>query len=427
MRTLTELDRKLATVFKALLRATPEGPNAGKLNKDFHSVCERIIDVTFRPELKRLFDEFRQPAAERQHRKVEDSIGCIRELRERGFIETAALLFGEWREALGALSLERVLENAPDADCIETWRTVTKAPLLELERKLLADPCATYATAGADWLMARGKPEHLLPLLDLFLTKQVRPPYLLPWNEALVAALKKDKRGLLLGATLRSSWPTENRITALAEAVSSNRALLRPTVDLLPALLAQKDAPAAAARFVGELFRTVLLEEGLEREFKTSALARLGSGIVLADRRGTQTEAALGIIQSISGQLRNLTRDEALQAHTWLLVNLGHKEEPTDAKLRVSKEGARQVALAIEKATQGFTAKDILTVMARNLGLSLLGKPGEVVRYDPLRHEDLEGGRVPGVLVRVEEAGWAINQETLIRAKVKPAQGGSHV
>lgn len=390
-------------------------------------MCERIIDATFRPELKRLFDEFRQPAAQRQHREVEDCLCCIRALRERGFIETAALFFEEWREALGELNVESALENAPDADCIETWRKVTKVPLLELESQLLAAPSATYATAGADWLMAHGKPEHLLPLLDLLLTKQVRPPCLLPWNEALAAALKKDKRGLLLGAALRGSWPTEDRITALAEVISSNRALLRATVDLLPALLAQKDAPTAAARFVGELFRTLLLEEGLEREFKTSALARLGSGILLADRRGTQTEAALGIIQSISGQLRNLTRGEALQAHTWLLVNLGHKEEPTDAKLRVSKEGARHVALAIEKATQGFSAKDILTVMARNLGLSLIGKPGEVVPYDPLRHEDLEGGLVPGVSVRVGEAGWAIEQETLIRAKVKPAQGGSHV
>jgi hypothetical protein len=426
-RSAVELDRKLTAVFKALLKGPLDGAKGDKARKDFGAVRERVIDAVFGKRLEGLFDDFSRPAAQRRQREAEESLVCVRELRDRGFVETAALLFIAWREVVGGLSLERVLTTAPNAACLDSWMKAAKMPAQEVEKHLLAEPAATYATAGADWSLARTKPEQLLPLLELFLTRQARPAFLHPWNEALVAALKKDKRGALLGATLRHPWPAEDRIAALADAVRSNRSLLRITVDLLPAILAQKDASPAGAGFVGEIFRAVVTTEGAEREFVTAALARLGTGVLMADRRGPQADAALEVVRKAARQLRNLTKDETLQARTWALENLRREDEPTDGQLHVTTEGARHLALALEKAEQGFAAKDILTVTARNLGLSLIGKAGEVVSFDPLQHDDVQGGLVPGDSVVIEEAGLAIRQEPLIRAKVKRAQGGSHV
>ena len=427
VRGIAELDRKLSGVFKALLKGSQDGGKEEKARKDFGAVCERVVDATFSGDLKRLFDAFRVHAAQRMRRDAEESLACVLDLRDRGFVETASILFFEWREVLASLSFERVLKVAPDTACVEAWLKASKASVAEIEEQLLADPGATYATAGADWLMLRAKPNRRLPLLELFLSRRPRLPYLRPWDDAVIAALKKDKRSVLLGEALRHSWPSEDCLATLAKAVRANRALLRTTVDSLPELLAQKDMPATAARFVGEIFREVVITDGAEREFMTTALARLGTGILLGERKGAQSEAAFAVIQSTARQLRNLTRDEVLQARTWLLENLGRQEESTSGHLRVSTEGARHVALAIEKATKGFAAKDVLMVLARNVGFSLVGTPGELVAYDPLRHEDLQGGLVPGASVCVEEPGWAIQRETLIRAKVKPTQGGSHV
>lgn len=424
---VADLDRKLSSIFRVLLNGPLDDTRAEKVQKDFGAVSKRMMDVSFRETLGGLFDDFSQPAVQRRRRDAAESFACVLQVRDRGFVQTASRLFVAWCEILGTVDLERVLPIAPDAASLNAWMKAVQASESDVEKHLLANPVATYATAGADWLLGRGKPEQLFPLLELFLTKQVRPAYLRPWREALVATMKMDKKGVLLGAVLRHPWAAEGRTAALAEAARSNRALLRSTIDLLPALLAQKDAPAAGAAFVGEIFRAVVTTEGVEREFMTGALARLGTGVLLADQRGPQSEAALIVVASATQQLRNQTRDGALLACTWLLENLSHKEEPADGQLRVSIEGARHVALAIEKATQGFTARDILTVMARNLGLSLVGMLGEVVLFDPLRHEDLAGGLVPGVSVRIEEAGWAFGQKTLIRAKVKRAQGGSHV
>ena len=426
-RTVVELDRKLTAVFKGALKAPLDAAKREKLGKDFGAVRGRIMDVPFGKVLDVLFDDFIRPPAQRQQRDAEGAFVVLREFQERAFVEAAALLFFTWREALAGAGLERVLPAVPDATCLEAWLKATKLPVSEVEKQLLADPRATYATAGADWVLGRAKPEHQFPLLELFLSRMARPTYLRLWDEALVAVLKKDKRGVLLEAALRHPWPTEDHGKSLVVAVRSNRSLVRTTVDLLPGILAQKDAPVGAATFVAELFRPVVATEGAEREFMTGALARLGTGILLAERRGQQSEGVLAIVHDTARQLRNLTRDEALQSRTWLLENLGRRDETSDGRLYVTLEGARHLALAFEKAAQGFGAADILTVTARNLGLAPIGKKGDVVAYNPLQHQDMEGGLVPGDAAVVEEGGWAFNKDAVIRSKVMRTKGGSHV
>ena len=426
-RIVVELDRKVTAVFKGLLKGPVDRAKREKAEKDFRAVRDRIMEAPFGNILDTLFKDFSQPVEQRRQRNAEESLAVVREFRERAFVEAAALLFVNWRGMLASVGLDRVLQAAPDAACLEAWLKTAKVPPKEVERQLLAAPGAIYATAGADWLVVRAKPDQLFPLLELFLSRQARPSYLRTWEDALTAALKKDKRGILLDSMLRHPWPTEDRVAALAEAVRSNRSILRAAVEVLPGILAQNEAPVAAAAFAGELFRAVITTEGADREFVSGALARLGSGILVADRRGPQSEAVLLMLQDTARRLRNLTRDEALQARTWLLENLTHGEGTPDGKLHVTLEGARHLALAFEKAAQGFGAADILTVTARNLGLAPIGKKGDVVAYNPLQHQDMEGGLVPGDAAVVEEGGWAFNKDAVIRSKVMRTKGGSHV
>jgi hypothetical protein len=315
--------------------------------------------------------------------------------------------------------LEEVLLLAPDATSLEVWRKTAKVAAKVIEGRLLSDPVSTYATAGADWLLLHAKPEQMSPLLELFLGRKDRPKTLLPWADALVPALKKDKKGVLLERLLRHPCLDRGQCATIAEVVRLNRTLLKNTVENLPAILCQAVPPEQGSLFVEELFTPMPNTEGAEREFVTTVLARLGCGILLQDRRGPQAEAVLGLIAQAARRLRNLTKDEADQARTWVLENLRAGAEPSDGKAHVTIEGARHLALAFEKAAQGFAAKDILHAAARNLGLTPIGKKGEPASYNPLQHEDVEGGMLPGDNAVMEEPGWTLGQDIVVRARVK--------
>ena len=92
---------------------------------------------------------------------------------------------------------------------------------------------------------------------------------------------------------------------------------------------------------------------------------------------------------------------------------------PGDAGLHITIDGARELALAMDKAQQGFDAKEILAVAARNLGLVPFGKKGETVHFAPIRHQDIEGGILPGDRAGLREGGWSYEDSIIVRAKVK--------
>ena len=424
---MNPLDRKLATVYKALLTGAPDEQKRQKASKEFGQIRGRVVDAELGRRLELLFAEFPSPPGERRKFEAAESQEIIRDLLKRGFVETAALLFVVWLDVLTPLNQDEVLAIAPNVNCIKAWIKATRSSPRELGSRLLAKPVETFATAGADWLLESAKPDALLPLLDLFLTRQSRPSHLPTWKCGLVSALKMDKRGIFLSAVLNHQWPASESMATLAEAIRSNRSAFRTSVELLPSILARKDGSSAGVSLIGEMFGATVATDGADRELMTVLLARLGTGILLAESKTPQSESALEIIQNMNRQLRNITREEALQSLTWVFDNLHQEDVPAGGKLHVSTEGARYLALAFEKAAQGFAAKDILVITARNLGLSPFGKKGDEVKYDPLRHEDVDGGMLPGDSARIEDEGWAIGQSALIRAKAKRLQGERHV
>lgn len=419
------LGRKFTAVFKALLREPTEGSKREKAAKDFRELRSRVMGAELGRTLDGLFAECSTPSSSRPKPTAEQAARTLGELRAGDFVEAAAFLFARWRDVMAAQKLDDVLPMAPDAASLEVWRKSARVPAKEFEGRLLADPVSTYATAGADWLLLHTKPEQVLPLLEMLLTRKERPKTLPVWSEALVLALKKDKRGILLERILRHPWPDNAPLARLAEVVRLNRTLLKNAVEQLPTILCKKDAPETGAFLVEELFAPMHSTQGAEREFVAAALARLGCGILLQDRRGPATDAVLGLIAQTVRRLRNLTKDEAVQARTWVLENLSAETGPVEGKVRVTNEGARHLALAFEMLAKGLPAKDVLTATARNLGLTPVGKKGDAAIYNPLQHEDVEGGMLPEDRALIEEPGWTLGQDVVVRAKVK--KGASHV
>jgi hypothetical protein len=117
-------------------------------------------------------------------------------------------------------------------------------------------------------------------------------------------------------------------------------------------------------------------------------------------------------------RLKVATSDEDLKTRVWIIEPLkAAAERPSDNEY-LTLTGARYLAVAFEKARQGFDANTVLSMAAKNLGMSPIGTKGEVTCYNPLHHEDAKGGIVPGEMVQINAPGWTFRSSVILRAVV---------
>jgi hypothetical protein len=107
-----------------------------------------------------------------------------------------------------------------------------------------------------------------------------------------------------------------------------------------------------------------------------------------------------------------------LQSRTWIFESLQEERSPVDGGLQITFDGARRFAVAFDKARQGLSAADLLSTTAKNLGLTIINAKGEQVPYNPLEHEDSQGGIRPNELVLVLESGLKYQNAVVLRALV---------
>jgi hypothetical protein len=415
---MKDLDKKMAAIIKALQKLGVAEAKRPPLVSELRMLRECINGIRMGGHAEKILTALLTKPEVFSVPPTSDAILVVRELLDQRFIEIAAALFEQWRELFREVPFAEVIQVAPDAKALESWRKAVGMRSEEMEERLLADLSAAYETAGADWLLLRGKPGRSLPILRFYLGRHIRPKHLPQWADAIADRFSHDRRGVLLGCLLSVALNHRNEIEALAGVIRTNHPLLLTVIDLMPRIVTRRNASPSVLDFVREIFAPVIESQGSDRELLTAALARLGSGVLL-ERSGGQTKACLEFVQQTSRRLRNVTREEDLRAQTWVLENLCEDDLPNDAGLHITIDGARQLALAMDKAQHGFDAKEILAVAARNLGLVPIGKKGEKVDFLPIRHQDVEGGMLPGDKALIEEAGWSYQDDVIVRAKVK--------
>jgi len=414
-------DRKLLGILKAWRKGLPSGAKGEKANKEFRELREKAPAGGLDQVLDNIQQSFLIEPEKRLKPSSEEAAGVIRELCRLQLGSSAAMLFEEWKGAFPEAALDQAVSLAPDAKALEIWRKAARVDSKEFEGRLLGIE-AVYQTAGADWLLLHTKPQKVIPLLQLFLDRQERPKYLPAWIHALSVALEKNKSGALLAIVLEQFGSDPAKVDALGQAARLTRGSLRVTVEVLPSMLTRKNTSAFTVALIDKVFEASSATKLDERQFVTAMLARLGAGVLMLDRRTELIDAAMKSVDQTVQRLRNTTRDKDLQARTWVIENLQPRESSLDGQRQITTEAARHFAVAFEKAASGFSAKDILSMTAQNLGMIEVGLVGEQVAYDPLLHEDIEGGLLPKDIVRVEEQGWAYDGETFVRAKVRKVE-----
>ena len=85
----------------------------------------------------------------------------------------------------------------------------------------------------------------------------------------------------------------------------------------------------------------------------------------------------------------------------------------------ITLHGARHVAQGLRALESNPNSSEVFRAVAKNLGLVEIDNRGETVDYDPLRHEDLAGGVLPGDAVTVICTGWSFDNSIVLKAQVR--------
>lgn len=412
-------DNKLAGLLKSLLKGVAVGTKREKSEKDRLALESRLPANEVKHVLDSLWKSLTPPPDKRTDPPQEEAQHVVQLLRDQGFVKSAGTLFTAWGPFIAQDIVESV-RVAPTLASFKAWLKTAKASKKEVESELLSDQEPAFRTVGGDWLLANAKLEKLDELSLRLLAREQRPSFLPSCEEALAVVLKRDKRGALLASLLRNAKLDENCLKRMADAIRENRTALKVAAEVLPTLISKESTAARAGELVLAIFGEVTISKTEDRQILTVTLARIATGLLLLDRKSIHADDLFASVSGLSRQLRLTTRETDLQARTWVFENL-QQEIPKVGGLQVTTEGMRHVANAIEKTTQGFTAGDILATLAENLGLEPVGSAGESIAYDPIRHQDLDGGLLPGDPAIVSENGWAYADSVAIRAKVRRA------
>ena len=345
---------------------------------------------------------------------VADCLPAMISLRELAFGKSAKALWAFTLPHLEVVPAEQWLRAAPDGTCLEEGRKDVCVSKSEFSKRLAREPTLALETAGADWLLAHGTSKDIEVMLRILLENRPRPRGLTPSADLLTGFLKKDPKGKKLMCALRAAGEDEGRLSRLV-AVARDEVLRA-----VPSLAQQESAEVSITRLIKALFGSPPLAQKDSLRSQAGELAVLGGRLLQIARPSPGIEATLMEIARIGGEIRQAGLDAGHVSNLWILESA---ESPAPSVGQTfNSAGARQWAIVYERATLDGHPLGYLETLGRNLGLREIARPGSVAAYLPQRHQDTEGGIIPGDGVELVSSGWRLDDFIAIRAKVRRAK-----
>ncbi len=410
-------DKKLAAALKQLIRCAERGDDSGQPCRILHNLQASTSDPAVKLAIRGASKALQSEPAYRAQLPAGDAVAVIRTLVDKELTNSAAVTFIALVQTLRTLDFQAVLPLAPTAKCLAAWMRTARVPKKLAEERILSTPDLAWRTAALDWYMEKGTLKRAAPLLCSVFFRSPRPKHLPQWDELLSASIQAAKGGALLESILDGVSSDRRQLVALATLFLNNPALLCRTVDLLPDLL-ESHASGQALEFCKLLLEHALVAPPHQRPLVSAAIARLATGLLLKDELSAIQEQALESIRDATSRLKFAATDGDLNSRTWVIEPLKAAAERPSDNQNLTMTGARHIAVAFEKARQGFKAQAVLSMTAKNLGMAAIGTKAERVAFNPLQHEDVAGGIMPGEVVEIMEPGWTFKNSIVLRTRV---------
>ena len=399
-------DASLAKAIKMALTRPPAG-HVASTAQDFagmrlHAGNSVLADAI--SELGKLTDPLQQAGAEPQI-----WIRLSATLRDQQMPTSARLLWKGCIPLLKTFPPQDWVPAAPGPEAVEATRKTTGIPVPEFTAQLLTLGTRLYGTAGAEWLMQRGSPEQISPLLELALDGMPRPRGLDEPPQMLRLYLNKDLKGRRLALLLDRAVTSEVRLTLLTGAAGEQITLR------LAEWLKQCASPAAATKLIQFMFVGALDDTKGARKAAAS-IATLASSILKLDPLSEAASASLGSLAKLSKDIRLYVQTTDKATDVWTFEPITNRSE---GRSMITFEGAKHWALIYSRAVMDKKELGYLESFAANVGIKEFAVPKQQTAFDPKLHADTEGGLMTGDPVTVLTPGWMFEGIAVVKAQTR--------
>jgi len=353
------------------------------------------------------------------HASDSEYVTSIQKLISIEYTNSASVFFMVCITFMANIKFKLLTETMPNDICINHWIKHSKTQKTTILKSISSSYDKYYKTAWCDWYIKKSPVKGILQFAIMALKDLERPQYLLEPSKLLVTMLSRDRKFVLTDSL---------KIYAIDSPVHTKALLLTSLRAHVGEVYARSFGYALASKAIdhknlmqalSELLRS---QSAAQSEFSARFIAHVTTTLCLVSDSKNETTS------KVTEALQNLAID------TWLLGKEEEKRELwftsttkkiskmiSEVKGEISTQGALQIALSLRAAQTDTDAKDALWASAFNLGIKQIGKTEEIELFDPLQHEDIKGGLLPGDKAQIVNCGWVFSETVLLRAQVTPA------
>ena len=318
---------------------------------------------------------------------------------------------------LSTVPLELILEATPSAKFLDFYIEDCKLSKKDFSATLSGKIASITNPAVLEWLIGNAAPDMIVPMSLPLIRKSAlntdegRIPLLL------AKLLKKHKKSNILGGLFEQA---ESEPGALSELFKAGIYAGEENVPELILLICNKlaradktDAHGAIINALRFLFNNISDQDFPKRLMFCQVV--YSEWIMLEENDANRAKLRSDFDKLFAYLLAN--PKAAGLSERWPILKL-HRTDESDTVQDITYNGALNIAQAFRAADSGRDTVNSFLAAARNLAIFPFDGNGKPVPFNPVYHDDIEGGIDVGEDVIIVLRGWKVRDSVLVQAKV---------
>lgn len=418
-------DSELAKIINMILKST----NSLTARNEVGLAKKLFLESQRDPELVKTVNQLitylqnkRQPV--RLENQENPTIESLEVLIKKGFLASVTAALSGMDREISELGDNHLHLITLSEGLIDKWlkeksgngQSNTESRKRMLFEKAISNPAEALSSALHSWFCKNIDSKHLCDAKPLL--SEAAERYLKKLATMLAILVSRDKTGDFVFDWVSSS---DGNLKLLIDSSHSDQRLFEGIQKSGPTWIEHSKAQILVDLYDGLHSRLELTAQQQRATASAQLLSLAASLIPLAEKNQIAAEILLRL-QAISLSVWNKSSDTPDRRNTWAIVQAGKNPLGSASQSPLSPESAAILGLALRKSRKGKDALIELESALVNIGVERFGEIGTTVTYDPLQHDDTDGGLIPGDAVILTASGFRYSGKVIVKASVSVAE-----